>query len=109
MNAWITNALAHHLAPIMVVAVATLLVSMGAVSALERQPVRSKQHCDASVASTLVFGSGEVTSLTTELVTAEEGYPTPGANYAYAYAYPPAGALGFYSFKLPYMRALTSN
>ena len=107
MNAWITNALAHHGAPIMVVAVATLLVSMGPVSAQERQPVRSKQHCDASVASTLVFGSGEVTSLTAELVTAAEGYPTPGANYDYTY--PPAGALGFYSFKLPYMRALTSN
>jgi len=72
MNAWITNALAHHGAPIMVVAVATLLVSMGAVSAQERQPVRSKQHCDASVASTLVFGSGEVTSLTAELAPAED-------------------------------------
>ena len=110
MNTWITYALAHHRVPIMVVATAALAASMGAVSAQERQSVRSNQHCDPKVTSTLAFGSGaaQVTSLTADLVTAVEGYPIPGRKLR-PHTYPPAGAPGFYSPILPCVRALKSN
>jgi hypothetical protein len=80
MNIWIPKLSAHHRAPIMLVAAVALTASMGAVSAQERQPSRSNQHCDATVASTMAFDNvaAQVTSLTADLVAATEGYPNPG-------------------------------